>query len=76
MYSVVDKTIHRLHACDEMECTTCGGALTICMVCGGADIALTSECPGRPLLLTELALVCDGALDFKDGRWISTQRSL
>jgi hypothetical protein len=66
-------TEHQLHACDRIDCETCGGALAVCVVCGGAEISLTTECAGRALTQSEEALVTDGALDYKDGRWISTQ---
>jgi hypothetical protein len=38
--------------------------LSLCKVCGGAECALTTNCPGRKLTNKELDLICNGELDF------------
>ena len=45
-----------------------------CKVCGGAEGALPTECPGRRMTNEEEAAVWVGTSDFSNGAWKSTRR--
>ena len=56
--------------CTEWNCPICDGGLALCVICGGAEGSLTTECCGRKLTKDEQKLIMNGALDFQDNRWI------
>lgn len=53
------------------SCSFCDGGLFMCSVCGCAEGATTTECPGVYLASQELDAVYAGALDYRDGKWIN-----
>lgn len=65
-----DMTTHTMHACTEATCITCAGGLSECDVCGGAEGAMPSTCPGRRMTGDQLDAVYGGKLDFQAGRWV------
>jgi hypothetical protein len=43
-----------------------------CETCGGVrGSTLPTQCPGRPLTLTEEDEIADGRLDYREGAWTS-----
>jgi hypothetical protein len=53
------------------SCWICDGGLGVCTVCGGAEGSLTIECPGVQMTAEQDEKVYAGAIDFKDGHWIT-----
>lgn len=51
----------------EGHCMVCDGALALCVVCGGAEGSLPTDCPGRQLTSEEQDHIYEGVLDFVDG---------
>lgn len=59
--------------CPEWEgryCMFCDGGIFQCSVCGGAEGSLPSECPGYLIPMDMQDAIYNGALDYKDGKWI------
>lgn len=61
---------HRWRTCDcgEGPCRYCGGGLADCVVCHGAEGALTTDCPGESIAQETLDRVYAGEIDFREGR--------
>lgn len=64
---------HVRRACrDDCEgCFICNGGLFQCIVCGGAEGDLSTECPGERTSLAQRDAIMSGAIDFIKGTWIS-----
>ena len=67
---------HVAYVCKKADhegrhCQICDGSLFSCDVCGSAEGATTSECPGRRMTGDELKYVYEGLLDFKGGTWVA-----
>lgn len=60
---------HQLHRCGEPSCFLCVGGLADCIVCGGAEITLPTECPGEPMTDEQMNAVRNQILDFRNGKW-------
>lgn len=63
---------HVLYKCQcngERHCIFCDGGLASCTVCGGGEVTLATECPGRKMTPEEADAVMDGGLDFVGGKW-------
>lgn len=66
----MDKNGHILYTDEDTEvpdviCDPQGSvALSLCKICGGAEGAMPTNCPGRPLTTEELDLIQIGELDF------------
>lgn len=68
---------HRLHGFgdhrsdDDRYCSVCEGRLALCLVCGGAESSLPTDCPGRMMTDEEADLVADGIHDYDRVRgWV------
>ena len=46
-------------------------ALDLCKVCGGAEAAMPTECPGNWMTGQQLDEVTTGALDYRGGEWVT-----
>jgi len=57
----------------EQHCPICDGGLCHCVVCGGAEGTLTTECPGVRVSEAMHDSVYAGRLDFRDGQWIDIE---
>lgn len=51
-------------------CAICDGGLSLCIVCGGAEAAMPTECPGVKMTPELLDLVQAKRLDYIGGRWV------
>ncbi len=60
---------HTLHKCSNEQCQICEGGLQSCIVCGGAEITLPTECPGRWMTDALMDKVRDKIIDFNGGVW-------
>lgn len=57
---------------DRYGCQYCSGGLLFCVICGGAEGSLTSECPGARMSDEEEdAVYKTRTLDFKNGKWFN-----
>ena len=61
---------HVYHQCAEANCQICRGGLCLCVVCGGAEASLPTDCPGKKMMSETQDCVQDGSMDFKDGSWV------
>lgn len=61
---------HKFHSCNAESCFICEGGLADCVVCGGAEASLPTECPGSQMHSAVADQVQSGAFDFVDGRWV------
>jgi hypothetical protein len=61
---------HVLHKCDKHDCSICNGGLADCTVCGGAEAALPTDCPGERMTGDRMDAVQIGLLDFRGGKWV------
>ena len=62
---------HTFHTCKYDECRICNSGLAWCLVCGGAEGSLTTECCGRMITEEEEYRIYNlGKLDFKNGVWV------
>lgn len=53
-------------------CPYCDGGLGLCTVCGLAEGALTTHCPGRKVTEAEEKEIYEnGTLDYRDGQWVN-----
>lgn len=52
------------------SCPICDGGLLWCIVCGGGEGELPSECPGVPMTSEQKDSVMGGEMDFRDGQWV------
>jgi len=50
-------------------CPFCDGGLGLCIICGGLEGSLTSECYGKQLDENILELIYKKGLDFKNDHW-------
>lgn len=62
---------HKLHECNDEDCSVCNGGLGLCTICGGAEASMPTECPGVRMTNEEQDLVQDGKLDYFNGHWRS-----
>ena len=61
--------------CSLTFCAFCQGGLRLCLVCGGAEGTLTTECCGRQMTPAEQdAVAVGGELDYCDGGWLRAAR--
>lgn len=64
-------TFYECH-CGRYGCMFCDGGLASCIICGGFEGTLTTECCGRKITKEEEHKIYDeGSLDFKDGQWVN-----
>lgn len=63
---------HTEHACMYPDCAVCAGGLFKCDICGGAEGALTTECPGALLSGEQMEDVYRGKLDLVNDAWQQT----
>lgn len=68
-WNLVGSFIHKQHKCDKEDCFVCKGGLYLCDICGGAEAALPTDCPGKALEEEELRQISTGLLDFVNGEW-------
>lgn len=54
---------------DRPGCVFCDGGLFACTVCGSAEGATTTHCPGARMTAEQTEAVYAGTLDFRDGQW-------
>lgn len=66
------KYIQHDKTCDRPNCEVCEGGIKICLVCGGIEGTLTTECIGERLSSHMLDSVYEGAIDYKEGYWNHT----
>jgi hypothetical protein len=52
-------------------CPICDGGLAVCAVCGLAEGALTTDCPGIPATMEQMDQVYAGDLDYRAGVWVN-----
>lgn len=64
---------HTFHECAKPGCRVCRGGLGWCIVCGGAESSLPTECPGKRMGPEIEEAVSKGTMDFIDGAWESKQ---
>lgn len=62
---------HKRHECNKDSCNICRGGLFDCEVCGGAEAALPSKCPGVRMTAEYLEQVRAGRLDYNGSHWIA-----
>jgi hypothetical protein len=62
---------HVLHKCNGEDCIICRGGLASCDLCGGAEGTMPTHCPGERIPGNQAALIYQGTLDFKDGKWVT-----
>nr|WP_287182050.1 hypothetical protein [Mesorhizobium sp.] len=62
---------HVLHSCNEHDCFVCDGGLALCIVCGGAEGEMPTDCPGERVNSEILDLVYRGEFDFVGGKWVN-----
>jgi hypothetical protein len=60
-------TFHNRETCVAEHCATCEGGLAWCVVCGGAESCLPTECPGSRMTGRQLDLISAGNLDYVNG---------
>jgi hypothetical protein len=60
---------HKYHSCNYDTCNVCNGGLAWCTVCGGAEIELPTECPGRAMTEVEKQKIADGSLFYYGDSW-------
>jgi hypothetical protein len=61
--------------CNNPNCPVCDGSMTRCVVCGGSQGALTTDCPGELMLQKTLEMVDAGKMDFRGGEWINLKHT-
>lgn len=54
------------------NCMVCDGGLGICVICGGAEASLTTECPGYKIGHDTLDKVMASKIDFRNG-WVGCE---
>lgn len=62
------EVVHR--DCDKPACPICDGGLFLCSVCGSAEGATTSSCPGQQMTADQIDAVYAGTLDYRNGQWV------
>lgn len=57
--------------CAEGRCMFCEGGLSMCVICGGAECTLPTDCPGERMSEDTERQITAGTLDFlrRDG-WV------
>lgn len=69
--ALVIRTPHKWRECKCGECYFCRSELTNCIVCGGFEGTLTTDCCGRKLTNEEADRIYRLAnLDFRNGEWV------
>lgn len=64
---------HTWHTCNcqEGSCVYCGGGLSSCDVCHGAEGSLPTDCPGVAVDHDTRERIYAGAIDYRDGHgWV------
>jgi hypothetical protein len=65
------------HHDNDLDCGThcmfCEGGLSLCIVCGGFEGTLSTQCAGVKLTEEQLDLVYAQMLDFNQNRWWSVK---
>jgi len=56
--------------CSNPCCSYCYGGLFTCIVCGGTEGSLPTECPGRCMTVDEKDKVYAGKLDYVNNKWV------
>lgn len=56
----------------DERCIPCDGWLSLCVVCGGAESCLPTDCPGVKISSDMLEMITAEMMDFKDGEWVCT----
>lgn len=56
-------------ACQKLYCSVCDGGLFMCAVCGCAEGATTTHCPGIQVPGATLDAIYAGRINFRDGMW-------
>ncbi len=63
-------------ACIEGRCMFCDGGLSMCVICGGAEGSLPTDCPGARMSDAQETAIMAGQLDYRrDGGWRHLLRS-
>lgn len=62
---------HVLHSCNAEQCNICDGGLAYCTVCGGAEGAMPTECPGVHMAVELTDQVYRGEFNFVGGQWVN-----
>lgn len=60
---------HVLHTCNREGCFICNGVLAQCIVCGGAEATLPTECPGVQMTQEQQDAVQLNQNDYINGSW-------
>lgn len=53
---------HKLHDRED--------GLAHCTVCNGAECSMPTDCPGTKMGIDQADAVCDGDIDFINGKWV------
>jgi len=71
--SYLEGTDHVAHkcSCGDNLCNFCGGGLFMCIKCGSAEGATTSQCPGEMMDGDTQDKVYSGEIDYVDGEWVN-----
>lgn len=56
--------------CMKQYCPICDGGLAHCIVCGGFEGGLPTECPGSKMTFDLQHAVYEGEIDFMGGKWV------
>jgi hypothetical protein len=56
--------------CTITNCMICDGGLALCIVCGGLEGGLPTECPGERMTNEQQDAVYSGRIDFVGGVWV------
>jgi hypothetical protein len=60
------------HSCNSPFCQFCDGGLFACVVCGGFEGSLPTDCPGEKMGEAREEEVYAGAIDFREGKgWVA-----
>ncbi len=60
--------------CNKPYCQFCDGGLCYCVICGGGESSLPTECPGVKMSVSVEKAVQDGRMDFVNGNWIKIEK--
>jgi len=56
--------------CRNDLCPLCVGGLFMCLLCGGTEASLPTDCPGEALTNEQAEGILNGRLDFRGGHWV------
>lgn len=59
--------------CTTPNCMICDGGLVVCIVCGGAEVELTSECCGTRMTIYQKEDRATGLIDYVNGKWVNVK---